>query len=88
MKNTITQEDIVQLLSEAEAAVTTVHEKCTIVSVKLKNGFVITESSACVDPANYNEEIGFNECMKRVEDRLWELEAYALQKQLYEEGIS
>lgn len=86
MKNTVTQDDIVQLLSEAEAAVSTVHGKCTIVSVKLKNGFVLTESSACVDPANYSEDLGFNECMKRIEDRLWELEGYALQKKLYEEA--
>lgn len=86
MKNSVTREDIVQLLSEAEAAVTTVHGKCTIVSVKLKNGFVITESSACVDPANYNEGLGFNECMKRIEDKLWELEGYVLQKKLYEEA--
>lgn len=87
MKNTVTQDDIIQLLSEAEAAVSTVHGKCTIVSVKLKSGFVLTESSACVDPANYNEELGFNECMRRIEDRLWELEGYARQKKLAEEDL-
>jgi len=86
MKNTVTQEDIVQLMSDAEASVSTLYGKCTVVCVKLKNGFVLTESSACVDPANYNEELGFNECMKRIEDRLWELEGYALQKKLYEEA--
>lgn len=85
MKNKITQEDINQLLEEAEVGVATVHDKCTMVSVKLKNGFIITESSACVDPANYDAKTGFDICMDRIESKLWELEGYALQKKLYEE---
>lgn len=87
-KTKITQEDIDQLLSEAEVGVATVHDKCTLVSVKLKNGFIITESSACVDPANYDVEAGFNICMEHIANKLWELEGYALQKKLYEEGIA
>lgn len=88
MKNSITQEDIDKLLQEAEVGVATVHDKCTMVSVKLKNGFIITESSACVDPTNYDVETGFNICMERIANRLWELEGYALQKKLYEEGLA
>lgn len=88
IKKSITQEDIDQLLAEAEVGVATVHEKCTMVSVKLKNGYIITESSACVDPSNYDVETGFNICMDRIANRLWELEGYALQKKLYEEGLA
>lgn len=87
IKKSITQEDIDKLLTEAEVGVATVHDKCTMVSVKLKNGFIITESSACVDPANYDVETGFNICMDRIANKLWELEGYALQKKLYEEGL-
>lgn len=86
MKTKITQEDIDKLLKEAEVGVATVHDKCTMVSVKLKNGFIITESSACVDPANYDVDTGFDICMGRIENKLWELEGYALQKKLYEEA--
>lgn len=86
MKTKITQEDIDKLLAEAEVGVATVHDKCTMVSVKLKNGFIITESSACVDPANYDVNTGFDICMGRIENKLWELEGYALQKRLYEEA--
>lgn len=86
MKNTVTQDDIYGLLTEAEASVSTLYDKCTVVCVKLKNGFVLTESSACVDPENYSESVGFEECMKRIENKLWELEGYALQKKLYEEA--
>lgn len=85
-KTCITQEDIDKLLQEAEVGVATVHDKCTLVSVKLKNGFVITESSACVDPENYNVEAGFDICMDHIASKLWELEGYALQKKLYEEA--
>lgn len=88
MKNTVTQEDIDQLLAEAEVGVATVHEKCTMVSVKLASGFIITESSACVDPENYDVDAGFSICMDRIANKLWELEGYALQKKLYEEGIT
>ena len=56
-----------------------------MVSVKLKNGFIITESSACVDVKNYSVETGFDICMERIANKLWELEGYALQKKLYEE---
>lgn len=85
MKTKVTQEDIDRLLREAEVGVATLHDKCTMVSVKLKNGFIITESSACVDPENYNADTGFEICMGRIESKLWELEGYALQKKLYEE---
>lgn len=85
-KTSIIQEDIDKLLQEAEVGVATVHEKCTMVSVKLKNGFIITDSSACVDPANYDVETGFDICMEHIANKLWELEGYALQKKLYEEA--
>jgi len=73
-------------LKRAKVTVSTVEEKCTIVSVTLENGFVITESSACVDKANYNEEIGRDICMGKIRDKLWELEGYRLQESLYSGG--
>ena len=89
MNTSITSADIDEILAElgpSDISVQTLFRKCTVVSVQLKNGFVITESSACVDPANYNQETGKNICMQRIRDRVWELEGYALQKKLYEEG--
>ena len=52
MQNTITQEHIDALIRESQVSVKTVFSKCTIVAVQLKNGFVIVESSSCVDPMN------------------------------------
>ena len=82
--NKVTHEQIAKLISEAKIDVTTVQEKCTVVTVTLKSGFILIESSACVDKANYNEEIGARCCMERIERKLWELECYALQKELAE----
>lgn len=81
-KNTVTQEQISKLIADADIKISTVAEKCTVVTVTLKNGFILTESSACVDKANYSEEIGARCCMERIERKLWELEGYALQKDL------
>ena len=80
--NTVTQEDIDKLMESAEIDVKTVFEKCTLVTVKLANGFVLTESSACVDKANYDEELGKEICLERIENKLWELEGYKLQCKL------
>lgn len=83
-KNKVTQEQIAKLIAEAKIDVATVQEKCTVVTVTLKSGFILSESSACVDKENYNEEIGARCCMERIENKLWELEGYVLQQRLSE----
>lgn len=87
-KNTITQSVIDELMESCDIAVTTAFDKCTIVACKLPNGFVIVESSSCVDPANYDEDMGVDICMKNIEKKLWELEGYLLQNKLYMDGIT
>ena len=54
----VTQAEIDQLLNSADVQVRTEFGKCTVVTVRLRNGFILTESSACVDPANYDAELG------------------------------
>ena len=82
MKNTVTQEDIDKIMEGAEVNVQTVFDKCTLVTVKLANGFVLVESSACVDKANYDVKIGKEICLERIINKLWELEGYKLQCKL------
>lgn len=53
--------------------------KTTIVHATLKNGFTLTESSSCVDPANYSREIGVEICMERIINKIWELLGFLLQ---------
>ena len=87
MANKVTQERINYLMKNAHWDVQTVYGKCTVVSCQLENGFVLTESSACVDPENYDPEIGVEICRKRIEDRLWYLEGYLMQVQEYENRL-
>ncbi|MBK5492189.1 MULTISPECIES: Gp49 family protein [Bacillus] len=79
MKNTITQDDINNILERTQFTVEEFHSKCTVVVAKLPNGFILTESSACVDPVNYDVNIGTEICKNRIVNRIWELEGYRLQ---------
>lgn len=85
--NTVTQEQVDEILDNSEIEAWTVFDKCTIVACQLPNGFVLVESSACVSPENYDEEMGMDICMNRITDKIWELEAYKLQDKLYKESI-
>lgn len=82
----ITEEYIKDIMENSEFEVCTVFGKCTMVACRLPNGFVVTESSACVNPEDYDENIGFDNCYKKIMDKVWELEAYRLQQWLWEEG--
>lgn len=85
-ENKVSEGRIRELIENSEKNVTTIFDKVTVVSLKLPNGFVITESSGCVDPENYDEKTGESICMGKIEDRLWELEGYLLQNKLCEEA--
>lgn len=80
---TVTVDRINYLMETAEYSIYTQFKKCTIVSAKLANGFILTESSACVDPKNYDMALGIDLCKEKIRDKLWELEGYALQDRLY-----
>lgn len=86
MKNSITQSDIDNLIEHSQINTMTLFNKCTIVSVQLPNGFIITESSSCVDPVNYDENLGKQICIEHIKNKLWELEGYRLQCALYKGG--
>ena len=59
--------------------------KTTCVVLVLKNGFEVVGTSACVDPAKYDHEIGKSFARKRAVDKIWELEGYSLQNKLQKE---
>ena len=60
----------------------------TYVTVRMKNGFTLRESTTCVDPDNYDEEIGKQICLDRIEDKIWFLLGYALQDKVYKDSNS
>lgn len=83
----VTAEQIDEIMRKAKVLVSTEFEKCTVVTVKLPNGFTITESSGCVDVANYDVKLGTEICLKKIRNKVWELEGYALQKRLSDMGV-
>lgn len=84
---TITEEYIAEIMENSEFEIHTVFDKCTVVSCRLPNGFVITESSSCISPENYDEDMGVEICFDKITDKIWELEAYRLQQWLWEEEV-
>lgn len=75
----ITKEDVDSIIKNSIVESVKMGKKTTVVSLTMPCGFVIVVSSSCVDPDNYDHELGVKICLKRVEDKVWELEGYRLQ---------
>lgn len=86
-KNRVTSDMVDELIDNSEVIVDTLFDNCTMVALRLPNSFVIVETSACVDPDNYSEEIGFDICMERIRNKVWELEGYKLCNELYPDYV-
>lgn len=86
-QNTVTQEQVDNIFYSSTLDYSTRFEKCTVLTVQLPNGFIIVESSACVDAANFDENMGAEICNERVKNKIWELEGYKLQDQVYNNRI-
>lgn len=86
MINSVTQEQIDNIIKTSEIKTFTVFNKCTVVCVRLENGFTISESTGCVDEKNYSEDIGKEICLNKIKDKLWFLEGYLLQNKLKEDN--
>lgn len=82
--NTVTQEQIDQLLDEADIEEHIFHNKVLVAdySFPSRGGFTITGRAACVDPANFDLEIGRKVARADVAKQLWQLEGYLLQQKL------
>lgn len=74
---TVTIEQINSLIEKEEYI--KVGVKTVVAVLTLKNGFEIIGTSACVDPSNFNLEIGSKYARERAIDKIWELEGYLLQ---------
>lgn len=83
----VTKDQIDKLVQEFEYHVYRVPNTTTMISVVFLNGFSIaTGLSACVDPDNFDEDLGYEIANRNSTNaaiqKLWELEGYALKKQL------
>lgn len=86
-KNTVTAEEVKENMKDVLVRTVVEFDKpCTYVTVRMKNGFTLRESTTCVDPKNYSEEIGKNICLERIETKIWFLLGYALQDKMFKEN--
>mgnify|MGYP000688715865 CR=1 FL=1 len=58
----------------------------TICSITMVNGFSVRGESACVDPANFDIEIGRQLAYRDAFSKLWRLEGYLLAERRFAEG--
>ena len=86
-KNTVTIEEVKANMQDVFVTTLKPFDKpVTFVEVRMPNGFTVRESATCVDPANYDEEIGKQVCLKRIEDKIWMLLGYEKQYEVSEKN--
>lgn len=78
--NRITQEQVNEMVKKTKLVFEVFGQKTLVMVATLPNGFVIVDGSSCVDPENFDFNIGRNILLKRLENKIWELEGYVLQK--------
>lgn len=64
----------------------TVHGVLTVCILTLRNGFQVVGKSGCVDPANFNAEIGRQIARTEATNQVWMLEGYLLRQKMFEAG--
>jgi len=57
-------------------------KKTTVCLLTLNNGYELVGTSGCVDPDNYDAEIGQRIARENAVDQIWMLEGYVLQNKL------
>ncbi|HIW93022.1 MAG TPA: hypothetical protein H9868_00620 [Candidatus Flavonifractor merdipullorum] len=77
----VSQKMVDEFITKTE--VTTMGVKTTVVRAVLRNGFEIVESSSCVSPENYDEELGAEICLEKIRDKVWFLLGFLLQTAVY-----
>jgi len=58
---------------------TQIDNKTTMVSVETPTGFVIHETSSCVDPDNFDLAVGGEVCANKISDKLWAFLGFVVQ---------
>ncbi|NEN91189.1 MAG: hypothetical protein F6K48_20680 [Okeania sp. SIO3H1] len=48
----------------------------TVCCLVLRNGFTVTGQSACIDPADFDKELGEQTAYRKARDEVWNLLAY------------
>lgn len=79
--NSITEEFIKSQIANVEYHQLT-GTTITIAVITLKSGFTVTGESACVDPNNFDVEIGNKIAYENAFDKLWQLFGFELKQKI------
>jgi len=60
----------------------------TVCQMQMVNGFTIMGTSACVDPANYNQALGEKYAFEDAVNKAWPLEGYLLAEEMSKRDVS
>ena len=71
-----------RLLNDADTDTKIFWGKELVTSFRLSSGFTVLGKAACVDPENFQREIGLEIARKDALCQLWALEGYVLQLRL------
>jgi hypothetical protein len=78
----LTPENLDAVIKSAEYHVFS--NKTTVCCLTLRNGFTVVGVAACVDSANFREQIGRDVSFTKARNEIWPLEGYLLQQHLFE----
>lgn len=79
LENKISEEDIDRFIGNGAISHDQIDEKTTLVKMVPRTGFVQYEVSSCVDPANYDHELGVSIATGRLRNKLWPMLGFVLQ---------
>lgn len=75
--HSLSENDITRFFDTVDAK--KMGEKTTVTRATLINGFEMVDGSSCVEPKNYNEELGTKICIGRMREKVWMLLGFVLQ---------
>lgn len=83
LPNKVTKDDLDHLVAQSKTEYNNIAGTLTHCTVTLPCGWQVTGESACIDPDNYNEELGKEIALKKAIVSLWPLEGYLLANDRY-----
>ncbi len=83
LPNKVTKEDLEHLVARSNTTFTNPAGTLTHCVITLPCSYTVTGESACVDPANYDKELGEKYALEQAVEKLWPLEGYLLANDIY-----
>ena len=76
MSNKIPESHIDEIIEKTNERVWEPFPGITVVAWQLPNGYVITDQSGCIDPKDYDRDLGIKYSREHLKTQVWQLEGY------------